>query len=67
MSALKEVLREVLQGSVLGPVLFSIFTNYLDEDKEVKYSQEVIAHMLNDKIIMQKDLGKVELWSSIAR
>ncbi|KAF7245546.1 Doublecortin domain-containing protein 1 [Varanus komodoensis] len=64
----------VSQGSVLGPVLFNIFINDLDEEvqgKIIKFADDTklgrIANTLEDKMKIQGDLDKLEHWAETNR
>ena len=76
VSSSKPVLSGVIQGSVLGPLLFVLFINDLDDcvfhSYLIKYADDVklaIAYDRNDnsrlrhRSLLQDDLNRIELWS----
>uniref|UniRef100_A0A8C3I187 Reverse transcriptase domain-containing protein n=1 Tax=Chrysemys picta bellii TaxID=8478 RepID=A0A8C3I187_CHRPI len=73
-SCWKGITSGVLQGSVLGPDLFNIFINDLDigiESTLIKFADDIklggIATALEDRVIIQNDLDKLEKWSEVNR
>ncbi|KAF7247973.1 RNA-directed DNA polymerase from mobile element jockey [Varanus komodoensis] len=69
-----EVSSGMPQGSVLGPVLFNIFINDLDEEvqgKIIKFADDTklgrIANTLEDRMKIQGDLDKFERWAETNR
>jgi hypothetical protein len=76
MSSPRNVLSGVIQGSVLGPLLFTIFINDIDNcvfnSGLLKYADDVkltIAYDRNNnsrcqhRQWLQEDLGRIEFWS----
>uniref|UniRef100_A0A8C3H5J2 Protocadherin-16 n=1 Tax=Chrysemys picta bellii TaxID=8478 RepID=A0A8C3H5J2_CHRPI len=73
-SCWKGITSGVPQGSVLGPSLFNVFINDLDigiESTLIKFADDTklggIATALENRVIIQKDLDKLEKWSEVNR
>uniref|UniRef100_K7EYP9 Reverse transcriptase domain-containing protein n=1 Tax=Pelodiscus sinensis TaxID=13735 RepID=K7EYP9_PELSI len=73
-SCWKGITIEFPQRSVLGLVLFNIFINNLDDGIEstlTKFSDDTklgeVTTALEDRVIIQKDLDKLEKWSEVNR
>jgi hypothetical protein len=74
LSDTKNIASGVIQGSVLGPLLFLIYTNDLDQtidfSRIIKYADDIKlfqAFPCHDKDTaskLQHDLNKIELWST---
>ena len=65
----KDVLSGIPQGSILGPILFTIFINDLPEIVQstckVFADDTKVYNTSQNKDIIQNDLGKLHEWSDI--
>ncbi|CAM5124933.1 unnamed protein product [Natator depressus] len=73
-SCWKGITSGVPQGSVLGPVLLTVFINDVDHDIErtiIKFVDDTklgrVASALEDRMKIQNDLDKLEKWSEVNR
>uniref|UniRef100_K7F1H0 Reverse transcriptase domain-containing protein n=1 Tax=Pelodiscus sinensis TaxID=13735 RepID=K7F1H0_PELSI len=73
-SCWKGITSRVPQGSVLGLALFNIFINDVDigiESTLIKFADDTklggVATALEDRVIIQNDLDKLEKWSEVNR
>ena len=72
----RSVASGVIQGSVLGPILFSVFVNDLDEHivscKLLKYADDIriyrcfepnVLHKATNAVVFQNDMDALAVWS----